>query len=205
MKKEIVDAFGEVKMPAACEQRIHRAIQEKRKPERKPVHRLHPVAAALALVILMLSLSTEVRAAVNGLVVKYFFPDSDITIYEELDENGEVIRITGVDTEAPPFARIVNGRLYFLGNGQKIDITDQITEEAPYYYTYVDDYGLTHYMAVGYSGSIENFGIYEFIREENGEWVTGTGRNFLSMETETRYPWVELVWEEFDVPWPMPE
>lgn len=205
MKKKIVDAFGEVKMPAACEQRIHRAIQGKRKPERKPVHRLHPVAAALALVILMLSLSTEVRAAVNGLVVKYFFPDSDITIYEELDENGEAIRITGVDTEAPPFARIVNGRLYFLGNGQKIDITDQISEEAPYYYTYVDDYGLTHYMAVGYSGSIENFGIYEFIREENGEWVTGTGRNFLSMETQTRYPWVELVWEEFDVPWPMPE
>ena len=60
-------------------------------------------------------------------------------------------------------------------------------------------------MAVGYSGSIENFGIYEFIREENGEWVTGTGRNFLSMETETRYPWVELVWEEFDIPWPMPD
>ena len=123
----------------------------------------------------------------------------------EKDDNGNVTRITGVNTDDPAFARIVNDRLYFLGKGQKIDITNQVTEEAPYYYTYVDDYGLTHYMAVGYSGSIENFGIYEFIREENGEWVTGTGRNFLSMETETRYPWVELVWEEFDIPWPMPD
>lgn len=202
--KKLMEAYETVKMPQACEDRIRAAMAEKRSCGRIS-GRLHPVLAALAVVVLMLSMSTEVRAAVNGLVVKYFFPESDLTIYEETDENGNTVQITAVDTEAPAFARIVNGRLYFLGNGQKADITDQISEEAPYYYTYVDDYGLTHYLAVGYSGSIENFGIYEFIREENGEWVTGTGRNFLSMETETRYPWVELVWEEFDVPWPMPE
>lgn len=203
MEKKIVDAFDSVAMPGSTEIKIRSAMANR--PERTLARRLHPVAAALAAVLLILSMSTEVRAAVNNLVVKYFFPDSDITIYEEKDDNGNVTRITGVNTDDPAFARIVNDRLYFLGNGQKIDITNQITEEAPYYYTYVDDYGLTHYMAVGYSGSIENFGIYEFIREENGEWVTGTGRNFLSMETETRYPWVELVWEEFDIPWPMPD
>lgn len=205
MKKEIVDAFDSVTMTEHCEKRIRNAIRENWNAEKKPVQRLRPVTIMLVIVVLMMSLSTEVRAAVEDMVVKYFFPSSDITIYEQVDERGEVVQITAVDTEAPAFARIVNDRLYFLGNGQKIDITNQITEEAPYYYTYVDDYGLTHYMAVGYSGSIENFGIYEFIREENGEWVTGTGRNFLSMETETRYPWVELVWEEFDIPWPMPD
>ena len=90
----------------------------------------------------------------------------------------------------------------------KIDITDEITEEKPYFYTYVDDYGLTHAMAVGYSGTLENYGIYEFIWEDvdgTRDWVTGTGRNFLSSETETRYPWVDIVWAELDVPWPMPE
>lgn len=201
---KIVEAFEMVKMPVGCEATVRSAMKEKRNTGRR-AGRLHPVAAALAVVILMLSMSTEVRAAVNGLVVKYFFPDSDITLYEELDENGEVIRITGVDTEAPAFARMVNGRLYFLGNGEKIDITDLIGEEEPYYYTYVDDYGLTHYMAVAYSGTIENFGIYEFIREKNDDWITGTGRNFMNSETETRYPWVDLIWEEFDIPWPMPE
>ena len=72
----------------------------------------------------------------------------------------------------------------------------------------MDDYGLTHAMAVGYSGSIENYGIYEFIWEEvdgQREWVTGSGRNYLSMETESRYPWVDIVWEDLRVPWPMPE
>ena len=201
---KIVEAFETVEMPESCEAAILSAMKEKRNTGRR-AGRLHPVAAALAVVILMLSMSTEVRAAVNGLVVKYFFPGSDITIYEELDENGEVIRITGVDTEAPAFARMVNGRLYFLGNGEKIDITDLIGEEEPYYYTYVDEYSLTHYMAVAYSGTIENFGIYEFIREKNGDWVTGTGRNFMNSDTETRYPWVDLVWVELDIPWPMPE
>lgn len=205
MKKEVVDAYASVAMPKDCEKKIRRAIAEKRKTEQKYIRRLHPVAAVLALAVLLLSLSTEVRAAVNNIVVKYFFPDSDITIYEETDENGEVVRITGVDTEAPPFARIVNGRLYFVGNNEKIDITDQISEEAPYYYTYTDDYGLTHYMAVAYSGDITNFGIYEFIREESGAWVTGTGRNFMNSETETRYPWVDMVWDEWDIPWPKPE
>lgn len=202
--KELVEAYDAVKMPQACEARIRTAMAGKRSSGRIS-GRLHPVLAAMAVVVLMLSLSTEVRAAVNNLVVKYFFPGSDITVYEEVDENGEAMRITVVDTEAPAFARLVNGRLYFTGNGEKIDITDEIKEEQPYYYTYVDDYGLTHYMAVGYSGSIENFGIYEFIREETGDWVTGTGRNFLSTETESRYPWVDLVWEEWDIPWPMPE
>lgn len=205
MKKEIVDAFASVAMPQECERNIRNAMHERREQVKKPAQWLHPVAAALAAVLLMLSMSTEVRAAVNNLVVKYFFPGSDITIYEETDENGDVMRITAVDTEAPAFARIVNERLYFTGNGEKIDITDEITEESPFYYTYVDDYGLTHYMAVAYSGSPDNFGIYEFIREEAGDWVTGTGRNFMNPETETRYPWVDIVWEDLNIPWPKPE
>ena len=91
-----------------------------------------------------------------------------------------------------------------MANGEKIDITDRIGEDRPFYYTYTDDYGLTHYMAVGYSGKLENFGIYEFLKDEQEGWVNGTGRNFLNPETEERYPWVDMVWEEFDVPWPMP-
>lgn len=203
MNKKIVEAFDSVAMPQGCENRIRKAAQEQT-PKPKPFRRMGMAAAML---VLLLALTPQVQAAAKGLVVKYFFPDSDITVYEELDENGDPVSITGVDTEAPAFARIVNDRLYFLGNGEKIDITDQICEEEPFYYTYVDDYDLVHFMAVGYSGTIENFGIYEFIRENSGEqnWVTGTGRNFLDSKTESRYPWVEIVWGDLEIPWPMPE
>lgn len=208
MKQEIVNAFDSVTMSVDCEQRIRQAMARK-KTAKMPViwKQLATLAAVLALV---LCISPEARAAVNR-IVRYAFPQSGITIYEETDAQGNVVGITAVDTEAAPFAQLREGRLMFLGNGETIDITDQITEDNPYIYSYVDDYGLTHYMAVGYSGSIENYGIYEFIREvTEGQadwegWVTGTGRNFLDPETETRYPWVDIVWQELNIPWPMPE
>lgn len=204
MKEQVKDMFAQVTMPEKTEQKIRTAMTQRRRKSWKPIWRT--LATTAAILALVLVISPTARAAVNNWVVKYFFPGSDITIYEQIDENGEVTAIAGVDTEAPPFARIVNGRLYFLGNGEKIDITDEIAEEKPYYYEYVDDYGLTHMMAVGCSGSIENYGIYEFIKDEQaGEWVTGTGRNFMNPETETRYPWVDIIWAEWDIPWPMPE
>ena len=207
MKEQVRDMFSEITMPEETEQKVLAAMSRRRKKPQTPfVRSIATLAAVLALVILV---SPTARAAVENWVVKYFFPGSDLTIYEQKDTGGNVVGIAGVvDTDAPPFARMVNGRLYFLGNNEKIDITEEITEEKPYFYTYVDDYGLTHAMAVGYSGTIENYGIYEFIWEETGgerDWVTGTGRNFLSNETDTRYPWVDIVWKELDVPWPMPE
>ncbi|MBQ2927941.1 MAG: hypothetical protein IJD98_05135 [Oscillospiraceae bacterium] len=208
MKEQVREMFEQVSMPQETQQKIRQAMldsKRKRTPVRAVVKTL---ASAAAVLILVLAVSPTARAAMNEWMVKYFFPGSDITIYEKTDENGNVIGIVGVDTEAPPFARIINGRLYFVGNNEKIDITDQITEDQPYYYTYIDDYGLTHAMAVGYSGSIENYGIYEFIWEEIDEgkdWITGTGRNFLDSETESRYPWVDIVWQDLNIPWPMPE
>lgn len=207
MKKQVKEMFAQVTMPEETEKKIRSAMVTAGPAARKPVGRR--LATAAAVLLLVFFISPQARAAVEGWVVKYFFPGSDLTVYEQTDASGNVVGIAGVvDTEAPPFARIVNGRLYFLGNNEKIDITDEITEEKPYFYTYVDDYGLTHAMAVGYSGTLENYGIYEFIWEDvdgTRDWVTGTGRNFLSSETETRYPWVDIVWAELDVPWPMPE
>ena len=207
MKEQVKEMFAQVTMPEETEKKIRSAMVTAGPAARKPVGRR--LATAAAVLLLVFFISPQARAAVEGWVVKYFFPGSDLTIYEQTDASGNVVGIAGVvDTEAPPFARMVNGRLYFLGNNEKIDITDEITEEKPYFYTYVDDYGLTHAMAVGYSGTLENYGIYEFIWEDvdgTRDWVTGTGRNFLSSETETCYPWVDIVWAELDVPWPMPE
>lgn len=207
MKEQVKEMFAQVTMPEETEKKIRSAMVTVGPAARKLVGRR--LATAAAVLLLVFFISPQARAAVEGWVVKYFFPGSDLTIFEQTDANGNVVGIAGVvDTEVPPFARMVNGRLYFLGNNEKIDITDEITEEKPYFYTYVDDYGLTHAMAVGYSGTLENYGIYEFIWEDvdgTRDWVTGTGRNFLSSETETRYPWVDIVWAELDVPWPMPE
>lgn len=205
MKDQIRNMFEQITMPRDTEMRI-RAAMDRRQPAKS---RWKPAVTAAAVLAMLLLISPQARAAVEGWVMKYVFSGSDLTIYQQTDPQGNVTGIMAtVDTEAPAFAQIVDGRLYFLGNGENLDITDEIAEDNPFFYTYVDNYGLTHAMAVGYSGSIENYGIYEFIWEDvdgQRDWVTGSGRNFLSSETEARYPWVDLVWQELNVPWPMPE
>ena len=207
MNDRIKDMFEQVTMPEKTESRIRAAMREKDRRIRKSVWRI--AVSYAAVVVMMIMLSPQARAAFDQWRVKYFWSDSDLTIYEELNEEGEVAAtIAEVDTDAPAFARMINGRLFFLGNGEKIDITDVIAEDSPFYYSYEDEYGLTHDMAVGYSGTLDNYGIYEFIwKEENGQkiWTAGTGRNFLSREKEIRYPWVEIVWQDLNIPWPMPE
>lgn len=208
MKDKVKEMYEDVKMPEECVQRIYSAVRKK--PGKKKNAWVGKVAATAAMLALVLSLSPQVRAAVNDLVVRYFFPGSGLTIYEETDENGEVVRVVAVDTESEAFAKMRDGRLWFTANGEEIDITDLIEEDKPFYYTYTDGYGLTHYMAVGYSGTLDNFGIYEFMREnKDGQkdwegWSNGAGRNYLDPETETRYPWVDIVWEELNIPWPKP-
>lgn len=209
MKEQVKNMFEQVTMPEETEARIRSAMTQPIRKQPKPLWNMAATAAAVMALILVIS--PQARAAVEGWVVRYIFPDSGITVYEEKDENGDVTSVMVVDTEAPAFAQVRDERLYYTGNGTETDITDRITEEAPYYDSYVDDYGLTHYRVVGYSGTIENFGIYEFIRRvEEGQqpwegWEGGSGRNFLDPETGARYPWVDIVWENLNIPWPMPE
>ena len=209
MKEQVRDMFSQITMPEKTEEKIRTAMARHSGKSRKSLWR--SLATAAVVLALVLVISPEARAAVEGWVLKYVFPESGLAVYEERDVDGDTVSIMCVDTEAPPFAQLREGRLYYSWNGDETDITDQITEEAPFYHTYVDDYGLTHYRAVGYNGSIENYGIYEFIRKvEEGQqawegWEGGSGRNFLDPETETRYPWVDIIWEELDIPWPMPE
>lgn len=209
MNQQVKDMYEDIHMPRETEQRIRAAMAENQ--SKRPVSVWKRAAAMAAMLVLVLCLSPTVRAAVEVWVVKYIFPDSGMTFYEQKNENGEITGVMGVDTESEGFARFREGKLWFTGNGENLDITDEIQEDAPFYYTYVDDYDLTHYMAVGYSGTLENFGIYEFIREvTDGQsaaegWVGGSGRNCLDPVTETRYPWVDLVWEHWNIPWSMPE
>lgn len=202
MKQKIISAFEDVAMPCGCEQRIRQAMG--RKSTRKSFHILRKLGTVAAVFALILCLSPEVRAAVNTIVEKYFFPDSGVTIHKNTEADGSVSREIWLDTESENaiFAEMRDGRLYFTGNGENIDITDAIGPNQPYFYSYTDEYEMLHHMVVGYSDSVENFGVYQFFRDEDG-WTNGYGINQLDREGN-RYPWVDAVWKELDIPWPLP-
>lgn len=194
---EIRSLYDSIHMPSDLEERI-------RKSAPTPKRRFRPVIAVAAALIMvcLLGCSPTVREAVEEWMITSF-SGLDLTIYEKEMEGGGTGQIVVIDTEANTFAHVENGRLYFTGNGENLDITDQITPENPFYYTYEDqDYEIT--LIVGFDGSQENFGVYEFIKE-NGAWVTGFGRNIFSQTEEGElYPWVGVIWDTLDIPWPMP-
>ena len=194
----LTNFFDSVHMPKECEDRILNTIST---PRRK--FRPSAAVAAVVALVLVLGMSPTVRAAVEDWITTRF-PGLDLTIQQRITEKGTEEMLVYIDTEAPTFAYTENGRLYFTGNGENLDITDEITEERPYFYTCEDDRGYEIYFVVGYDGTIENFGTYEFIRKD-GQWFTGSGRNFLSSQVEGQaYPWVKVVWDTLNIPWPMP-
>lgn len=204
MKDKVKDMFAEITMPDSCAEKIRREAAKKEALRRKPV--LRPVLATVMALALVLCLSPQVRAAVDEWVTTTF-RNLDLTIYEKPLEDGQggTGRVIYVHTEQPTFAHMEDGRLYFTGNGENLDITDEIREDKPYFYQYVDEEtGMTICLVVGMAGNVENFGVYEFIKDTDGEWIIGTGRNDLDPETNQTYPWVGLVWEELEIPWPMP-
>lgn len=205
MKDRVKDMFAEITMPEACAEKIRKEAAKKETVRRKPI--LRPVLVGAMALALVLCLSPQARAAVDEWVAATL-SGLDLTIIRKPLEggNGGYGEIIYVNTEKPTFAHMEDGRLYFTGNGQNLDITDEIREDKPYFYQYVDkETGMTIYLAVGIAGSIENFGVYEFIKDTDGKWVTGTGRNMFDPETNQAYPWVGLVWEKLEIPWPMPE
>ena len=192
---EITKLYDSIHMPQALENAIlYRA------PTRRRRFRPVLIAAVVLVLIFMLGCSPAVREAVGEIIITAF-PELSLTVYRETDLEGGTVAMTGVYTLSETFAHAKNGCLYFTGNGENIDITDLVSEDEPFFYVYEDD-GYEIHLAVGYVGSVENFGTFQFIKE-NGSWFTGAGNNYLNAEDKA-YPWVKAVWDRLDVPWPMP-
>ncbi|MBD5104035.1 MAG: hypothetical protein HDT47_04120 [Ruminococcaceae bacterium] len=118
-----------------------------------------------------------------------------------------------------------NGKLYFIGNGEHEDITDLISEDKTYVYSYIHpERNTVHYIIAG--GNIDDFGYAELftVNEAKRSWYLH-GCNCFNVErfeldpgemTESDYyneiieleklgaykPWVSDAMAELDIPTP---
>ncbi len=205
MNEPVKNMFDQITMPKDVADRIQNAMDQKRGQGRAfSIRRAAAMAAAFATVVLItiVSLNTEVQATVIGLFKRYVFNDNTFSV--EMNEDSSHV---SWDTSAPLFAEVRGGRLYFTGNGENRDITDETSLEKPFIYMFTDDQNVEHCLIVG--GTPENFGIHEFFREagvhsnpQDG-WLGGYGTNYVD-ENERAYPWLAAAWEELRLPWPLP-
>lgn len=123
-------------------------------------------------------------------------------IRQTTDENGNTETTTYLFTDSlTEPVELENGRIYFIVNGEHIDITDTISEKT-FSYSYVDSDGYTHYWLVGLNTeNVGNYGYAEYIKDENGDWIGGYSAR-ASLDNDGKGPeWLEAGKAELGIPW----
>ena len=86
-----------------------------------------------------------------------------------------------------------NGRMYFIVNGEHIDITDQVSETRPYLYQFTDAEGVLHDWIIGKNGSeLENYGYAEYLSPSESDWTAG----YVARTNGNTAPWLDRAKEE---------
>lgn len=178
--------MDQVKMSQECAKRIRKEFSGcasehpagKMRLNIKKLFKMNRAAIAItAFLICLLSITTVAYAATNGQIFDYvysFFSGGGIR-YEE-GENGEsatVVTSGGDDGAAP--AVMENGRLYFVVAGNRVDITDRISEEKPFLFEVTDNQGIIHKYIIGGLPQEEHFGYQEFLFDEKGDCLGSSG------------------------------
>ena len=116
------------------------------------------------------------------------------------DENGDTLPILYTESLTEP-VEIQDGRMYFIVNGERIDITDSVSETQPYEYSYIDEENVTHYWMIGLNGpELEHYGYGEFLQNADGAWLGGYVAR-TNMESDGSYPsWVSAGKEDIHAP-----
>lgn len=114
-------------------------------------------------------------------------------------EDGAEVRVYTENLTEP--VEIRDCRMYFIVNGENIDITDQVSQTKAFTYQYVDNQGITHDWVVGLnSENIENYGYAEYLKTDT--WQGGySARVNINSDGTTDARWLESWKTENDCPW----
>ena len=170
-------------------------VRKKRRTARKAVVLAAALAACLALVgftwgeqIIQLISGGQVTIGQTGIGGGY----GTVTMSDGYDEDGN-----------PTVIALEEGRLWFVADGQRLDVTDQIDDETPYVHTRVDEQGNLHYWIVG--GTPEDYGWFEGVKLPNGSGGGGGiqhSRTDLTQAEQLAEPvWYQLGREQVEELW----
>ena len=162
------------------------------------------IMAVCTCCLAMFGVGATVYAHNYQIINKIFGWGNNLEITQEVDENGETssISILHTDNLTEP-VKIDDGKIYFVVNDEKIDITDKISETTAFEYEYTDDGGNTHIWLVGLnSDNIKDYGYAEYIKNIDGDWTGGySARVNIESDGKTNAEWLENAKSEKTIPW----
>ena len=176
---------------------------QKQQTENRPVFMVRRFAAVCAGVIIMLAGGYGVYALGGQAVREVWGWGNNMRYTETTDsETGETEKQVKVMTESlTDPVEIRDNRLYFIVNGEDIDITGLISETQAYEYEYTDEEGYVHYWLVGKNGPETNYyGYGEYIKDADGKWIGGYSARTNLDENGKGTEWLEAGKEQIGFP-----
>ena len=204
LQDHIKRSYDKVMMSQECEQQIKHAILMKKdyRSKTKKIYQYIPkpaMACALAVCLLLVGEGTVYAATGSSMLGRFLSFAGNAVFTKDVEEDGTENSTATYDTsDAVAPAEYADGKLVFTANGEKIDITDQVSETQAYMYTYVDVEEVTHYLIVG--GTPEEFGYAEFMKDATGTWVGGYFQGGV-VGGDITPVWLENAKEQLDIPW----
>ena len=215
MERKVYDFFEKETMPEDCARRIESSMIH----HHKPVIQWRRFAAAAAALVLVLALfnAEAICATADSIldeITHALKPETQLKLNRDIGRvangayhvhsdlfayhSGSSVSWSG----SCNFVEVADGRLYFTGNEEYIDITDLCSMEEAYVYPLNSGDGIIHYLCVG--GTPDKYGYFEFIfdmTDEVAPWKTGGGFYQIDPESEEPYGWVHDLAEKLDCPW----
>ncbi len=174
-EQELIARYSEAFDRIHAPERVRRAVLEETQEEGQArVHRFSRRAVVLLAAALVLTLGVTAYA-VGGV---YHWADG-VTIEESSGENGGVhLRIEAGEQDIAEPVELRNGSLFLTANGQDLDISDKLSQEEPYYYSFtVSQNGeeIFYCVAVGLNGpEITDYAYVVCRGRVNGSWMNYT-------------------------------
>lgn len=133
--------------------------QNTQKKHRKNAVKLLLLAAVISLMTITVSADS----------VRQLFGWGGNMAITQYDDGAEVRIFTDKLTEP---VEIRDGRMYFIVNGEDMDITDQVSQTKAFTYSYEDAQGVTHIWVLGLNGEeLEHYGYAEYLKTDT--WQGG--------------------------------
>ena len=191
MKKIYNDTFEKIYIKEASKERIRERLEEEMSVKRGiSIWRWGAAAVALAIVLFAVPYTRNYAfAAVENLRKMFTFSDgTEVVIEVNENETSASVEISDED-----YIRVEDERLYFVLEGERKDITDEVGSDKFFRYEQILEYGNRSVILIG--GKAPAYGWVELLFDEDGRYLTN--RMHVPMSEQE---WVEKAMHAEGVP-----
>lgn len=222
MKQQINSVYEQIRLPAQASERIRARLENEsinltekgldNMQIKKNIRIKKKILVSVIAAAVICALPVGVYTAWHGDIIQFISGGGRIAHYEdnlpsdatqeEIEEqlsdllDQEIAQVDSNVDASESYLKLENGRLILDPEGEKLDITDELSETEPYIHTVESGDGTTHYLIIG--GTIDNYGLAEFVRTDDGQWQGGFSNNaigewYINGVQQLELPWADMI------------